>query len=107
MHPYNNNNNNNNNCGAKRSGDPGPFDIKPMAHTEEEEMFEDEQRESRLLGYTAGDDLVLGRPKSRKGKAPHRQRQSPRASQRKFRAQWASHRSMVEKQFQEKLSSPY
>ena len=70
-------------------------------------MSKDKQKESRLLGYTAEDDPVLGRPKSRKGKAPRRQRQSPRASQRKFRAQWASHRSMVEKQFQEKLSPPY
>ena len=67
-------------CGAKRSGDPGPFHIRPMAHAEEEEMPEDEQRESRLLGYIAGDDSVLGRPKSQKGKVPHRQRQSPRAS---------------------------
>ena len=59
-------------------------------------MPEDEQRESRLPGYTAEDDPVLGRPKSRKVKAPRRQRQSPRESQRKFRAQWANHRSMVE-----------
>ena len=43
-----------------------------MAHAEEEEMPKDEQRESRLPGYTAEDDPVLGRPKSRKGKAPHR-----------------------------------
>ena len=50
-------------------------------------MFEDEQKESRLPGYTAKDDPVLDRPKSRKGKAPRRQRQSPRASQRQFRAQ--------------------
>ena len=70
-------------------------------------MPKDEQRESRLPGYTTEDDPVLGRPKLRKGKAPHRQRQSLRASQRKFRAQWASCRSMVEKQFQEKLSRPY
>ena len=59
-------------CGAKRSGDPGPFHIRPMAYTEEEEMPEDEQRESRLPGYIVGDDPVLDRPKSRKGKAPHR-----------------------------------
>ena len=72
--------------GAKKSGDSGPFHIRPMAHAEEEEMPEDEQRESRLLGYIAEDDPVLGRPKSRKGKAPYRQRQSLRASQRKFRA---------------------
>ena len=76
-------------CGAKGFGDPGLFHIGPMAHAEEEEMFEDEQRESILLGYTAEDNLVLNRPKSRKGKAPHCQRQSSWASQRKFRAQWA------------------
>ena len=70
--------------GAKGSGDPDPFHIKPKAYAEEEGMLEDEQRESRLLGYTAKDDPVLGRPKSRKGKAPRRQRQSPQASQRKF-----------------------
>ena len=86
-------------CGAKGSGDSGPFHIKPKTHVEEEEMSEEEQREPRLPGYTAEDDPVLGRPKSRKGKAPCRQRQSPRASQRKFRTQWASHKSMVEEQF--------
>ena len=59
-------------CGAKGSGDPGPFHIGPMAHTEEEEMSEDEQRESRLPGYTAKDDPVLGKSKSRKGKVPRR-----------------------------------
>ena len=67
-------------CGAKRFGDPGPFHIRPMAHAEEEEMPKDEQSESKLPGCTAEDDPVLNRPKSRKGKAPHRQRQSPRAS---------------------------
>ena len=29
-------------CRVKGSGDPGPFHIKPKAHTEEEEMPEDE-----------------------------------------------------------------
>ena len=29
-------------CGAKGSGDSGPFDIKPKAHVEEEEVPEDE-----------------------------------------------------------------
>ena len=71
-------------CGAKGSGDSDPFYIKPKAHAEEEEMPEDEQWEPRLPGYTVEDDPVLGRPKSRKGKTSHRQRQSPRASQRKF-----------------------
>ena len=92
---------------GQRIWDPGPFNIRPMAHAEEEEMSEDEQSESRLPGYTTEDDLVLGRPRSRKGKAPCHQKQSLRASQRKFRTQWASHRSMVEKQFQERLSPPY
>ena len=40
-------------------------------------MPEDEQRESRLPGYTAEDDLVLGRPKSQKGKKRHVARGSP------------------------------
>ena len=86
-------------CRAKGSRGSNPLHIKPKAHAEKEEMPEDEQRESRLLGYTAEDDPVLRRPKSRKGKVPCRQRRSPRASQRKFRAQWANHRSIVEKQF--------
>ena len=64
-------------CGAKGSGDPSPFHIKPKAYVEEEEMPEDEQREPRLPGYIAEDDLILGRPKSRMGKAPRRQRHSP------------------------------
>ena len=93
--------------GPKDLGTPAHFISSPRVHTKEEEMSEDEQRESRLPGYTAEDDPVLGRPKSRKGKAPRRQRLSPQASQRMFRAQWASHRSMVEKQFREKLSPPY
>ena len=38
-----------------------------MAYAEEEEMSENEQKESKLPGYTAEDDPVLGRPKSRKG----------------------------------------
>ena len=41
-------------CGVKRIGDPGPFHIKPMAHAEEEEMSEDEQRKSRPPGYCRG-----------------------------------------------------
>ena len=57
-------------CGAKGFGDPGPFHIKLMAHSEEEEMSEDEQRKSRLPRHTVEDNLVLGEPRSRKGKAP-------------------------------------
>ena len=59
-------------CGAKGSRNSDPFHIKPKVHAEEEEMPEDEQRESRLPGYTAEDNLVRGRPKSQKGKVPHR-----------------------------------
>ena len=61
-------------CGGKGSRDFGPFHIKLKTHTEEEEMPEDEQRESRLPGYTAEDDLVLSRPKSRNGKTSRCQR---------------------------------
>ena len=59
-------------CGAKGSGDFNSLHIKPKAHAKEEEMSEDEQRESRLSGYIAEDDPILGRPKSQKGKAPRR-----------------------------------
>ena len=54
-------------CGVKGSRDSDPFHIKPKTHVEEEEVPEDERGEARLLGYTAEDDPVLGRPKSRKG----------------------------------------
>ena len=67
-------------CGAKRSKNSSPFHIKPKANAEEEEMPEDEQRESRLPEYTAEDDLVLSRPRSQKGKVPCRPRQSPSGS---------------------------
>ena len=49
-------------CGAKGIGDLGPLHIKPMAHAKEEEMSEDKHRKSRLLGYTAEDNPVLGEP---------------------------------------------
>ena len=48
----------------------GLKDLETLAHVEEEEMFEDEQRESRLPGYIAEDNPVLDRPKSWRGKAP-------------------------------------
>ena len=41
------------------------------------------------------------------GKCHAAKGKSPRASQRKSQAQWASHRGMVEKQFQERLSPPH
>ena len=55
--------------GLKDLVKPSPFHIRPKAHAKEEEMSEDEQRESRLPGYTAEDDPDLGTPKSQKGKA--------------------------------------
>ena len=61
-------------CGSKGFGDSGLFHIKPKVHAKEEEMPKDEQKEPKLPGYTAEDDPVLGRLKSRKGKAPRRQR---------------------------------
>ena len=66
--------------GPKDVATPAHFHIKPMTHAEEEEMSEDEQKESRLPGYIAEDNPVLGKLKSRKGKVPCRQGQPPRAS---------------------------
>ena len=74
-------------CGAKEFGNPGPFYIKPKAHAEEEEMFEDERRRSKLPGDVAEDNPVLGKPRSRKEKAACRQRQPPRATQGKAEVQ--------------------
>ena len=61
------------NCGVKEFGNRGPLHIKPKAHIEEEEMFEDEQRRSKLLGNVAEDNPVLGKPRSRKEKAARHQ----------------------------------
>ena len=94
-------------CGAKGSGDSSPFDIKPKAHVKEEEVSEDEWRESRSSNCTAEDDHILGRPKSWERKASRRPRQSTRGSQKRFQALWASHRGMVERQPQEDPSPPY
>ena len=94
-------------CGAKEFGDPGPFHIKPKVHAEKEEISEDEQRRFKLPGYVAEDNPILNKLRSRKEKATRHQGQSPRASQRKAQVQWASHGSMVEEQFQERLSPPH
>ena len=50
--------------GLKDLAKPSPFHIRSKAHAEEEKMPKDEQRESKLLGYIAKDDAVLGRLKS-------------------------------------------
>ena len=88
---------------AKGIDDPGPFHIKPMAHAEEKEMSENEQRKSRPPGYAAKDNPVLGEPRSRKGEVPCHRGESPRASQWRVPVPWATHRGMVEKQPHEKL----
>ena len=46
-------------------------------------MSEDKQGRSELLGDIAKDNPVLGKPRSRKEKAAHPQRQPPQASQTK------------------------
>ena len=51
-------------CGVKGFDNPGPFHIKPKAHAEEEEMSEDKQRRSKLLGDVAEDHPVLGELRS-------------------------------------------
>ena len=56
-------------CGAKGSGNLGPFHIKPKAHAEEEEMSEEGHRKSRLSRYTVEDNQVLDKPRSRRGKS--------------------------------------
>ena len=56
-------------CGAQGFGNPSPFHIKPKAHAEEEEMFEDEQRRSKLSRDVAEDNPVLDEPRSGKEKA--------------------------------------
>ena len=58
-------------CRAKGSRDLVPFHIGPMAHDEEKEMFEKEQRESRLPEYTTEDNPVLNKLRSQKEKVAH------------------------------------
>ena len=61
-------------CGAKESGNLGPFHIKPKAHAKEEEISEDKRRRSKLPGDVVEDNPVLGKLRSRKEKAAHHQR---------------------------------
>ena len=60
-------------CGAKGSGNLGPFHIKSKAHAEEDEMSEEEQRRFKLPRDVAEDNFVLSKPKSRKEKATRHQ----------------------------------
>ena len=86
-------------CGAQGFDNLDPFHIKPKAHTEEEEMSEDERRRSKLPGDVAGDNPILGELRSRKEKAACHQGQSPKASQGKVQVQRDSHERIVEEQF--------
>ena len=74
-------------CGAKGFGNPDLFHIKPKAHAEEEEMFENERRRSKLPGDVAKENPILGKLRSRKEKAARHQGQSPKASQGKAQVQ--------------------
>ena len=58
-------------CGAEGCGNPSPFHIKLKAHAEEEEMSEDEQRRSKLLGDVAEDHPILGELRLQKEKTAH------------------------------------
>ena len=49
---------------VKELTNPGPLHIEPKAHAEEEEMPDDELRESKLPRDIAEDNLVLGQPRS-------------------------------------------
>ena len=54
LHPY----------GIKELSSLGPLYTEPKAHAEEEEMPEDEQRESKLPRDITEDNPVLGQPRS-------------------------------------------
>ena len=51
-------------CGVKELSSLSPLHIGPKAHTEKEEMPEDEQRESKLPRDIAEENPVLGQRKS-------------------------------------------
>ena len=51
-------------CGVKELNNPDPLYTGPKAHAEEEEAPKDGQRESKLPGDIAEDDLVLSQPRS-------------------------------------------
>ena len=86
-------------CGAKESGNPSPFHIKPKAHTDEEEMSEDKRKRSELPRDVAENNPILGKLRSRKEKAARHQGQSPRMSQGKAQVPRDSHGRIVEEQF--------
>ena len=50
--------------GVKELSNPGPLYTEPKAHAEEEEMPDDEQRESKFPRDIAEDNPVLGQLRS-------------------------------------------
>ena len=51
-------------CGVKELSNPNLLHIELKAYAEEEETPENEQRESKLPGDIAEDNLVLSQPRS-------------------------------------------
>ena len=47
-------------CGTQELSSPNPLHTEPKAHAEEEEMPEDEQRESKLPRDITEDNPILG-----------------------------------------------
>ena len=84
---------------AKEFSNSGSFYIKPKAHVEEEEKFEDKRRGSKLSRDVADDNFVLSNPRSRKERAERHKGQSPIMSQGKVQVQRDSHGRIVEEQF--------
>ena len=56
---------------AEGCGNLSPFHNKPKAHAEEEEMSEDEQGRSKLLGDIADDHPILSKLRLQKEKAAY------------------------------------
>ena len=50
-------------CAVKELSSPSPLHTGPKAHAKEEEMPEDEQRESKLPRDIAEDNPIFGLPK--------------------------------------------
>ena len=94
-------------CGVKELSSPNPLDTKPKAHAEEEEMTEDEQRGSSCQEISPR-TILSSASRNRKKKKWHTLKDSLSGHpKQKGLTQWANHGSMVEEQFQEKLSPPH
>ena len=95
-------------CGVKELSSPGPLHIGPKAHADEEETPEDEQRESPSCQETTPRTILSSANRNHKKEGRHAFEDSLLGHpKQKGLTQWASHGSMVEEQFQEKLSPPH